>query len=340
MKKTVSGDIASNKSTNLIKAVVVRQNGAPDVLITEHVELKYPGEGQALVRLKMAGVNFVDIYQRRGFQSIPLPFTMGFEGAGIVEQVGPGVTAVHTGDRVAFARQQGAYAEAIVLDAERLIPIPEDISFEEAAAFPLQGMTAHYLIHEFRKPCPGDVVLIHAAAGGIGLLLVQWARHLGATVIGTVSALAKTEVVLDAGANHVINYTTQNFAEETKRLTKGQGADLIIDSVGQATFAGNLDAAAIRAHIVIFGAASGVAEPVSPNDLMSKSLSVSGGDLQHFITERNELLRRSNDVLNGIRNGWLKLNISKIFALEEAALAHELMESRQTTGKLLIAINK
>lgn len=320
-----------------IKSIVIERHGGPEVLTLQERELKQPQRGEALIRIAAIGVNFVDIYWRTGFDPQPLPLVPGLEAAGVVEAVGEGVSIVKPGDRVAFARQPGTYAEACVVPADSLIPLPDELSFEQGAAFPLQGMTAHYLIHEFRKPAPGDVVLIHAAAGGVGLLLVQWARHLGAHVIGTVSTAAKAEAARQAGAQDVILYTEKNFGEETMRLTNGRGADLILDSVGKSTFPGNMEAAAQRGHIVIFGAASGPADPISPNVLMTGSLSLSGGDLRQFVQSREEMLRRANDTIEGIREGWLKLSISRVLPLSEAAEAQRLLEGRQTSGKVILS---
>jgi NADPH2:quinone reductase len=319
-----------------MKAIVVHKYGGPEVLQLEEVEPPRPGPGQALVRLMMAGVNFVDINQRRGIYPRPVPFIPGLEGTGVVESVGAGVTGFRAGERVAYSGQPGAYAEQSAVDTESLIPLPDDFAFEQGAAFPLQGMTAHYLIHEFRWPKPGDVVLIHAAAGGMGLLLVQWARHLGARVIGTVSTEQKAAIAQEAGANDVIIYTQQDFVAETKRLTDGHGADLTIDGVGKATFAKNLEAAALRGHIVIFGAASGPADPILPNALMARSLTVSGGSLNNYLLTRDELMQRATDVMNAIRAGWLRLRVYRILPLAQAAEAHRLLENRQTVGKLLL----
>ncbi|HWU41470.1 MAG TPA: zinc-binding dehydrogenase, partial [Candidatus Acidoferrum sp.] len=202
-----------------------------------------------------------------------------------------------------------------------------------------QGMTAHYLLHEFRRLRVGETVLIHAAAGGVGLLLVQWARHLGARVLGTVSTEEKAKAARDAGADEVIVYTRQDFVAETKRLTNGHGADLIIDGVGKTTFPGNLEAAAVRGHIVIFGAASGPADPIVPNALMARSITISGGSSANFLATREEVLRRSSDVIAGIRAGWLRLRIEKVFPLAQAAEAHRLLEGRHTMGKLLLSVH-
>jgi NADPH:quinone reductase len=322
-----------------MKAIRVEHTGGPEVLKIEDIApIEEPGAGQAVVRVVAAGVNFMDVGQRRGSYPREVPFTPGVEGAGVVESVGPGVSNVKPSDRVAFTGIPGAYGEALVADATRLIPLPDDFTFEQGAAFPLQGMTTHYLIHEFRKPKAGDFVLIHAAAGGVGGLLVQWARHLGATAIGTTSSEEKARTAREAGAEHVIVYTEEDFVAETKRITNGHGADLIIDGVGQSTFKGDLEAVALRGHIVIFGSASGPAEPISPNALMGRSVSVSGGSLQNFIRTREELMRRANDVIAGIRQGWLKLNIGAVLPLEQADEAHRLLESRQTQGKLVLSV--
>lgn len=322
-----------------MKAIRVEKHGGPEVLKLEDIApIEEPGPGQAVVRVVAAGVNFMDVGQRRGTYPREAPFTLGAEGAGVVESVGEGVTNVKPSDRVAFTGIPGAYAEAIVADASRLIPLPDDFTFEQGAAFPLQGMTAHYLIHEFRKPKAGNFVLVHAAAGGMGGLLVQWARHLGATVIGTTSTEEKARTAREAGAEHVIVYTDEDFVAETKRITSGHGADLIIDGVGKSTFKGDLEAVAIRGQVVVFGAASGPAEPISANALMPRAISLSGGSLANFIRTREELMRRANDVIEGIRQGWLKLNIGAVLPLEQASEAHRLLESRQTQGKLVLSI--
>lgn len=320
-----------------MKAIQVSEYGGPEVLKFQQVPMGKPQRGKALVRLEMAGVNFIDIYQRRGIYPLKLPYIPGLEGAGIVEEVGQDVKNVKPGDRVAYVHEPGSYAEKSLVQAEHLILLPSDLSFEQGAAFPLQGMTAHYLIHEFRKIKVQDVVLIHAAAGGMGLLLVQWAKHLGARVIGTVSTEEKAKIAKEAGADDVIIYTKQDFVAEVKRLTNGHGADFIIDGVGKATFSGNLEAAALRGNIVIFGAASGPADPISPNVLMGRSLTLSGGSLFNYILNREELLTRSKAVIEGIQKGWLKLNIDSIFPLEQSSEAHRKLEDRKSIGKILLS---
>lgn len=261
-----------------VKSIVVDQYGGPEVLVLHDRNLRAPNNGEVLVCIRLVGVNFVDIYWRNGFDPQPLPFIPGLEASGVVAAVGQNVHNVKIGDRVAFGRVPGSYAEACIVPADRLICLPDDLSFEQGAAFPLQGMTAHYLIYEFRKPGAGDIVLIHAAAGGVEMLLVQWAHHLGAHVIGCVSTSAKAEIATQAGAHDVILYNTQNFALETMRIINGHGADIIFDGVGKTTFNLNMQAAALRGHIVIFGATSGAIDPLSPTALMERSLTLSGGD--------------------------------------------------------------
>lgn len=319
-----------------MKAIQMSQYGGPEVLKMSEVSEGKPGRGQALIRLEAAGVNFIDIYQRRGTYPVKLPYIPGLEGAGTVEAIGEGVTNVKIGDRVAYVHDPGSYAEYSLVKAERLILLPPGMSFEQGAAFPLQGMTAHYLIHEFYKIKKGDVVLIHAAAGGVGLLLVQWAKHLGARVFGTTSTEEKAEIAKEAGADEVILYTKQSFSEEVKRLTGGHGADYIIDGVGKTTFPGDLEAAALRGHVVIFGAASGLADPISPNVLMSRSLTVSGGSLFNYLLNKEELSRRAQAVIEGVKSGWLKLKIDQTFPLKKASEAHKKLEERMTSGKIVL----
>jgi len=324
-----------------MKAIKVSSYGGPDVLkLSDAGPRPAPKAGQVLVRIHAAGVNFIDIYQRRGAYPVKLPFIPGLEASGVVEAVGEKAGEFKPGDRVAYAGHMGSYGEYTVIEERRLIPLPEELSFPEGAAFPLQGMTAHYLLHEFREPKPGDTVLIHAAAGGVGLLLVQWAKRLGAMVIGTVSTDEKARAAEGAGADHVILYAKQDFVAETMRLTAGRGAQLILDGVGKSTFSGDLEAAAAHGHVVIYGAASGPADPLAPNSLMTKSLSVSGGSLVNFTATREELLRRSRAVLEALKEGWLKLRVDHILPLEEAERAHRLLEGRQSMGKIILKVTE
>ncbi len=319
-----------------MKGILIEKYGGPEVLQLKELSVAKPGPGQARIKLKAAGLNFIDIYQRRGTYPVNLPYTPGLEGSGIVEEVGADVTVVKPGDRVAYTSQPGGYAEESLVKADSLIPLPENFSFEQGAAFPLQGLTAHYLIHEFRKPQKGDSVLIHAAAGGMGLLLVQWAKHYGATVIGTVSTEEKAKAAKEAGADEIIFYNTENFVDCVKQLTNDVGAQLIIDGVGKTTFAGDLEAVARRGTVVIFGSASGPADPISPNGLQARSITVAGGSLQNFLLTREELLRRANGFLTGVKEGWLKLRIDNVLPLAEAQEAHTLLETRKSIGKIVL----
>lgn len=325
-------------NTTDVRAIRIEEYGGPEVLKLKTITLPPPGPGQALVRIHAAGLNFIDIYRRRGDYQTELPTTPGLEASGVVEAIGEDVTEVKVGDRVAYTGQPGAYAEASIVEASKLVPLPDSMSFAEGAAFPLQGMTAHYLINEYDKPKPGMSVLIHAAAGGMGLLLVQWAKHLRANVIGTVSTAEKAKLAQEAGCDYVINYSEQDFVTEVKRITANSGAELIIDGVGKDTFPGDLEAVSLRGTIVIFGSASGRAEPVSPNVFQQKSVSVCGGSLFNYLLDRDELLMRANDVTHAIKTGWLKLNIYKEFPLAEAAKAQQELEGRKSTGKIILTM--
>jgi NADPH2:quinone reductase len=333
------GAIVTDNTIQSIQAIRIEQYGNADVLQLKQISLASPGPGQARVRIHAAGLNFIDIYRRRGDYPTDLPYTPGLEASGVVEALGEGVTDVAVGDRVAYTGQPGAYAEAALVDAAQLVPLPDFMSFAEGASFPLQGMTAHYLINEYSKPKADMVVLIHAAAGGMGLLLVQWAKHLNARVIGTVSTKEKADLALEAGCDHVINYTEQDFVTEVKRITGNSGAELIIDGVGKDTFPGDLEAVSVRGTIVVFGSASGRIEPVSPNILQQKSVRLCGGSLFNYLLDRNELLMRANDVTHAIQAGWLKLSITQEFPLRDAALAHKQLESRKSTGKIILTMN-
>ncbi|MBN9287878.1 MAG: NADPH:quinone reductase [Gammaproteobacteria bacterium 39-13] len=321
-----------------MKAIRITKNGDASVLELQDLPQPKPGPGEALVRLKAAGLNFIDIYIRSGRYARPLPHTPGLEGAGIVEAIGDGVTEVVVGDRVAYAGTMGSYAEFNLIKAANLIPLPNEITFEQGAAFPLQGMTAHYLLHEYYPIKKGDHVLVHAAAGGVGLLLVQWLKYWGATIIGTVSTETKANIAREAGATHLIRYTEQDFVEQTKALTDGKGADYIIDGVGKSTFDHDLEAVRYRGTICLFGSSSGPANPLAPNSLQTKSITLCGGSLFNYLNTREELLKRANDVLQGLREGWLKLKIDHVFPLEHAIQAQQLLEGRQSTGKVILKI--
>lgn len=322
-----------------MRAIRINKDGDASVLQLENIPVPHPNSGEALVRLKAAGLNYIDIYMREGRYPTPHPFTPGREGAGIVEAIGADVSVVKVGDRVAFTGVIGSYAEYVIVKADQLIPLPEEISFEQGAAFPLQGMTAHYLVNDFYPVKAKSTVLVHAAAGGVGLLLVQWLKHLGATVIGTVSTDEKARVAKEAGADHIINYTQQDFVEETRKITQNKGVDYIIDGVGKTTFTKGLEAVRTRGTICIFGAASGAADPIAPNSLQAKSITVCGGMLFNFIATREELLQRANDVMNATKQGWLKLKIDHVYPLEQAAEAQRMLQGRKTMGKVILKID-
>lgn len=322
-----------------MKAIQITAFGGPEVLTLVDVPKPTPKAGEALVRVAAAGVNYTDIGQRSGKRAgLTLPLIVGAEASGTVEALGAGVTEVAEGDRVMFAMQPGAYAQYVCVKSFALVHVPADIDLVQAAAIPLQSYTAHYLLHEFRTIGPGSTVLVHAVAGGVGLLLTQYATHLGAHVIGTTSTEEKAAKAKAMGAKDVIIYTKTNFADEVKKITDGKGVDLILDSVGKTTFAGDMDAAKVRGNIVIYGGSSGQAEPISPNSLSAKGLTLSGASLAQYVATRADLLRRADDVLAGIKAGWLKLTIDRILPLEEAAEAHRLLESRTTSGKLLLTV--
>lgn len=323
-----------------MKAIVISHAGGPEVLEYKETEIPKAAAGKLLVRVQAAGVNYIDIYRRNGRYPVSFPSIAGLEGTGVIEQVGPGVSDFKVGERVSYTGQPGSYAQFSVIDSSAAIAVPDELSVEHAAAFPLQGMTAHYLVHEFRHVKAGDHALVHAAAGGMGLLLTQWLKHMGAHVIGTVSTEQKAELSRHAGADNVIIYTKIDFVQEVKRITNGKGVELIIDGVGKTTFTKDLDAAAVCGTIVIFGASSGMAEPVAPNSLQAKSITVCGGALGNYTRDRQELARRANDVLNGIKEGWLKLTIGRRIPLRDARTAHELLESRQSTGKIVLVVEE
>lgn len=331
--------MTTTEAATKVHGIRVTEYGEAEVLKYCEFEIREPGAGEVRLKLHAAGLNFIDIYQRRGRYPVQLPWTPGLEAAGVVEALGEGVTEVKVGDRVAYTSCPNSYAERNVVPVAKLIVLPPELSFEQGAAFPLQGMTAHYLLHEFYKIKAGDTVLIHAAAGGMGLLLVQWAKHLGARVFGTVSSREKATLAAEAGADETIIYTEQDFVAESKRLTNDLGPVYIIDGVGKDTFTKNLDAVASRGHVTIFGAASGAADAVMPNSLQQRSISIHGGSLFNYLNSREELLMRANSVLDGVKAGWLKLNIGQVLPLKDAIRAHQLMETRKTTGKLILQID-
>jgi NADPH2:quinone reductase len=321
-----------------MKAIVIPTFGGPEVLQLQEVPTPAPAAGEALVRIAAVGVNYRDVYERMGRYGGTPPMIAGAEGAGTVEALGDGVRDVRVGDRVAFTGIPRAYAEYVVAPADRLIPLPDGLSMIEGAAFPLQGLTAHYLVHEYYHVTPQTTVLVHAAAGGVGLLLVQMLKTIGARVIGTTSTQEKAAIVRAAGADDVILYTQTNFADAAKAMTNGAGVDLVLDGVGKSTLPGSLESVRTRGTVVIFGSSSGPADPVVPGTLQARSLTLAGGTLPNFIATREELVHRSNEVLGAIQSGKLDLRIDRTLPLAQAAEAHRLLESRTTSGKIVLVV--
>lgn len=320
-----------------MKAVRVHRHGGPEVLTHDDITVPEPGAGEARVKIEASGVNFIDIYQRTGSYRLQTPFTLGMEGAGVVDAVGAGVGEVKTGDRVAYAMVPGSYAEYAIVPAGKLAPLPSDIDSKSAAALMLQGMTAHYLTHHTYALKPGETALVHAAAGGVGLLLIQIAKILGAKVIGTVGTEAKAERAKQAGADHIILYTQSDFLTEVKQITGGQGVDVVYDSVGATTFDKSLDCLRPRGYLVLFGQSSGPVQPVDAGKLAAKgSLFLTRPSLAHYLLTRTELLERTGALFNWTAAGKLKLRIDKTFPLAEAAEAHRQLEGRKTTGKVVL----
>ena len=320
-----------------MKAIQVSQTGGPDVLVPIEVSTPKPKPNEALVQIKAAGVNFIDVYFREGRYPAQLPFINGQEGAGVVTETGSEVTLVQPGDRVAYTGALGSYAEYAAVPANRLVKIPDELSFEQAGAAMLQGMTAHYLVRSTYKLQQGETALIHAAAGGVGLLLVQMAKKIGARVIGTAGTKDKAQLALDAGADECIIYTEADFETETRRLTEGKGVNVVYDGVGKATFDKDLNVLVPRGYLVLFGGSSGAVPPFDLIKLSQKgSLFITRPTLVHYTATREELEWRANDVLQSIVAGDLKLRIHKAYPLTEAAQAHRDLEGRKTTGKLLL----
>jgi len=320
-----------------MKAMRVHKYGGPEVLTLEEIPVPEPKAGEACVKIEAIGVNYIDVYQRTGLYPLQTPFTLGTEGAGIVDAVGPNVTEVKKGERVGYAMIPGSYAEYAIVPAARLVPIPPNIDARSAAALMLQGMTAHYLTHSTYPLKKGETALLHAAAGGVGLLLIQIAKQLGATVIGTVSTEAKAKLAKEMGADHLILYTQSDFLAEVKKLTDGRGVNVVYDSVGQTTFDKSLDCLRPRGYLVLFGQSSGPVPPFDPGKLAAKgSLFLTRPSLAHYTLERSELLQRANEVFNWTATGKLKVRIDKTFPLAEAAEAHRQLEGRKTTGKVIL----
>lgn len=318
-------------------AIRVYQVGGPEVLRYESVERPSPGRGQALVRVEAAGINFIEVYQRTGRYKVALPFTPGSEAGGEVVEIGDGVSEVKVGDQVASQNLAGSYAEYALAAAERLVRLPAGVTPRAGAAVMLQGMTAHYLACSTFPLAAGHTCLVHAAAGGVGLLLCQIAKRRGARVIGTVSTEEKAALAREAGADEVILYMQEDFATETRRLTAGAGVQVVYDSVGRTTFAKSLDCLAPRGMMVLYGQSSGPVEPVDPQVLAQKgSLFLTRPTLAHYVATQTELLERASVLLGWVADGSLKVRIGHEFPLAAAAEAHTELEARRTTGKVLL----
>lgn len=320
-----------------MKAIVVENTGGPEALVYREAPSPTPKAGEALVKLEAIGLNYIDAYHRTGLYPLPRPFIPGMEAAGVVEAIGPDVIEVSVGDRVAYAMQPGAYAEYAVVPTWKLVKVPEGVGAEQAAAAMLQGMTAHYLVTSTYPLKAGETALIHAAAGGVGLLLVQMVKRIGARAIGTVSTEAKAELARETGADEIILYTQQDFEQETRRLTGGKGAQVVYDSVGKDTFLKSLNSLAPRGMLALFGQSSGPVAAFDPALLAQKgSLFLTRPSLAQYAATREELLWRAGDLFKWIKAGELKLRIEKNFPLRDAAEAHRQLEGRKTTGKVLL----
>ncbi len=319
-----------------MKAVQITEHGGPEVMKYLDLPDLIPGEGQALVNIQAVGVNFTDTYSRSGVNPTSLPWVVGVEGAGVVSRLGSGVTSLKEGDIVAYSSVGGSYAEQALIPADRLVKMPAGLDAKSGAAVMLQGMTAHYLCHSTYPVQPGDRVLIHAGAGGVGLLLIQMVKRLGGYVFSTVSSDAKAELAKGAGADQVILYTQQDFAEEVKKATDGAGVQVVYDAVGKTTFDQSISCLGRRGHMVLYGQASGAPPPMDPRVLGAGSLYLTRPGLGDYTVTRQDLEQRAGDILKWVKSGELKLRVEHVFPLSEAAEAHRQLESRATTGKLLL----
>ncbi len=319
-----------------MQAIRVHEVGGPEALRYETVPDPKPGPKEALVELKAVGVNFIDIYQRTGLYPMALPFVPGSEASGVVAEVGPDVTDLKRGDLVAYAMIPGAYAELAAVPDDKLVKLPEGLDARAGAASMLQGMTAHYLCHSTYPLKSGETALVHAGAGGVGLLLIQMAKLLGARVLATVSTQAKARLAADAGADTVILYTEEDFEERVRESTGGAGVQVVYDSVGKDTFDKSMRCLTPRGYLVLYGQSSGVVEPRPPTALQPASLFLTRPQLGQYTQNRDELLLRAGDVLGWVSSGRVKLHVGSTYPLAEAAQAHRALAGRQSTGKLLL----
>ncbi len=322
----------------MINAIRVHQTGGPEVLQNEQIEIGEPGAGEAKVRHEAIGLNFIDVYFRTGlYKAAQMPFTPGNEGAGIVVAVGSGVENLKVGDRVAYAATPGSYAEERILPADRLVKVPDSIELKTAAAMMLKGMTAQYLLRQTFVVKPGHTILFHAAAGGVGLIAGQWAKHLGATVIGTAGSEEKIALAKAHGYDHVINYRTENFVERVKELTGGEGVNVVYDSVGRDTYMGSLDVLKPLGMFACFGQSSGVIPPFDLNLLAQKgSLFATRPTLFNYVAKRAELEKTANELFDVVASGAVKIEINQTYALKDVRKAHEDLEARKTTGASIL----
>ena len=321
----------------MVHAIRVHQNGGPEVLKWDSVDVPAPGPGQVRLKQHAVGVNYIDVYQRSGLYKMPLPFVAGSEGSGEVTAVGPGATDFKVGDRGAYAGAGGGYAEERVMPADRLVKLPDSIDYKTGAAMMLQGMTVRYLLRQTYKVAPGTTMLLHAAAGGIGLIAAQWARHLGATIIGTVSTADKAALAKAAGCTHVINYKTEDFVKRTRELTNGEGVDVVYDAVGKDTYPGSLDCLKPLGLWVSFGNASGAITNFDLLGLSTKgSLFATRPTLGTYVAKREDLLANANELFDVVSKGIVKINVNHTYPLKDAAQAHRDLEARNTTGSIVL----
>jgi NADPH2:quinone reductase len=319
------------------KATLVRKTGGPEAMEYTDVDVPEPGAGQVLIRHTAVGLNFIDVYYRTGLYPAQPPFVLGVEGAGVVEKLGEGVTNLNVGDRVAYTGQLGAYSERRVAPADRLVKIPKDVDDKTAAGMMLKGLTAHYLLHKTYRVGPGDTILVHAAAGGVGLILCQWAKFLGATVIGTVGSDAKAKLAKEHGCDHPIVYTREDFVARVKEITGGNGVPVVYDSVGKDTFEKSLDCLRPLGLMVSFGNSSGAVPPFSLLILSQKgSLFITRPTLAHYVARRDDLDEAAQELFKAVRTGVVQIQVGKTYTLKDAAQAHKDLESRKTTGSTVL----
>ena len=323
----------------MVHAIRIHQQGGPEVMKWEPVEVPAPGPGQVRLKQHAVGVNYVDVYQRSGLYKLPTPFVVGSEGAGEVVAIGSGVTDFKVGDRGAYAGAMGGYAEERVMPADRLIKLPDSIDYKTGAAMMLQGMTVRYLLRQTYKVGKGTTMLFHAAAGGVGLIACQWARHLGATIIGTVSTDDKAKLAKEHGCTHVINYKTEDFVKRTKELTNGQGVDVVYDAIGKDTYPGSLDCLKPLGLWVSFGNASGAITNFDILALSAKgSLYATRPNLGTYTAKREDLVTNANDLLDVVSKGIVKINVNHTYPLKDAVQAHRDLEARKTTGSIVLTV--